>query len=138
MEDLDSKLKEYKMAKMYRINTIREYNDIIEEINKDGMDERQKEYLLNKSIKLRNLVDEYSKYAENLKNDLNIPSSEEENDSEEYSSEYSSPSEEESRPYEEESRPSSPSEEGPRPSKRPKLIFIISVLGIRWIHILLD
>jgi hypothetical protein len=100
MEYVDPKLSEYHTAKMYRKETIHAFNDIIEEINKKGddMDERQKEDLLNESIRLRSLIDHYSKYAENLKDELNVHSSQEEYNSEEYSSEDYSSDEEESRP----------------------------------------
>jgi hypothetical protein len=102
---------EYRETKKVRLGKIREYNDIMDKIEKDGdtMGAAQKESLLNEAIKHRSAVDLYSKHAQNLKDALNIPSSEEEYSSGDNSSGYSS---------DEGSRPSS--NEDSRPSKRPR------------------
>jgi len=100
-------LDEYIESKKARLEAVRAFNDIIDELDKKGafMHPSDKESLLNQSIKLRNLVEHYSNHAQTLKDVLSIDSSEEEfsedNNSEEYESE-------------------NYSDEEPRPSKRPK------------------
>jgi hypothetical protein len=112
-QEKENKLNEYNETKNARLESIRAYNDIMDEIDKNGdtMDKEVKEYLLNESIKARNAVDHYANYAQNLKNELNIPSSEEEYSSEEYSSEENSSGE---------NRSGDSSSEESRPSKRPR------------------
>jgi len=104
---------EYRYTRKELKTAIRLYNDILDNIERKGdyMDPREKEYLLNESIKVKSKVGHYTDHAQNLKNALNTDSSEEfsseQNSSEEsYSGDSSS----------EESRPSS--DEESRPSKR--------------------
>ena len=101
------KFEEYHESQKLRKEAMRAFNDIMHKINNDGgnVDQKEKEFLLNESIQIREAFDYYSDKAQNLKNELNIHSSEEEcseqNSDGESWSEYSS-------------------DEEFRPSKRPK------------------
>jgi len=100
--EINTELSEYKEASKAYHNKVREFNNIMLEIEKKGdtMPQAHKENLLNESIKLRNAVDHYHDYIEHLKKELNIHSSDvsssEYNSSEEFTSDNSSS--EESRP----------------------------------------
>ena len=119
----DLRHNEYYATREARLETVRAYNDIMDYIEKHGdtIDMKQKEYLLNESIRTRNLVDQYTTHAQNLKNELNIPSSEEEYSSEESSSgenKSGDSSDEDSKNGDRRTRDSSDDES--RPSKRPR------------------
>jgi hypothetical protein len=96
------KYDEYRYNQKARKEAMRGFNDVLDKINKEGdsMDQRDKEYLLNESIKIREAFDYYSNNAQNLKNELNINSSEEESSEQNSSGECWSEdsSDEESRP----------------------------------------
>jgi hypothetical protein len=119
----DNKHYEYYATREARLQAVRSYNDIVDQIEKhgDNIDKQQKESLLNESIRARNLVDQYTTHVQNLKNELNIPSSEEEFSSEENSSGYSSSgdsSENENNNGDNSNGDSS--DEESRPTKRPR------------------
>ena len=103
---------EYLETKKDYTETVRAYNDIMHAIEEQGdnMDPDYKETLLNESIKLRSLVDQFSNHAQSLKDELNLPSSEEE-----YSSDNSNSGNSSDGNNNEYS-----SDEEPRPSKRPR------------------
>lgn len=93
---------DYRKANGIRRDMIRDFNDIIIRLTDDGnLSEAEREYLVDKSIKLRNEVTNYDNYLQYLKDVLNIQSSQEECSSKDDSSEdftSESSSEEESRP----------------------------------------
>ena len=97
-------LSEYHNTIRARKEAVRTFNDILDKIEKEGdsLSQKDKEYLLNESIKLKNAVNHYANHAQSLKNEMNIHSSEEECSSEENSSEDNwseDSSSEESRPF---------------------------------------
>jgi hypothetical protein len=96
---------EYRYTRKELKTAIRLYNDILDNIERKGdyMDAKEKEYLLNESIKVKSKVGHYTDHAQNLKNALNIDSSEE------FSSEQNSS---------EDSYSGDSSDEESRPSKR--------------------
>jgi hypothetical protein len=122
-QETDNKHNEYYATREARLEAVRAYNDIMDQIEKQGdtIDIQQKEYLLNESIRARNLVDQYSSHALNLKNELNIPSSEEGYSSEENSSgdNRSGYSSDEENKNGDNRNGDSPDEES-RPTKRPR------------------
>jgi len=104
-------IQEYELTEDIRKQHTRLYNDIMQKIDESGdkMDEREKADLLNESIKVRGIVDDATKHAKDLKDNLGIPSDAEMYDSEEYDSEQDSGqgySSDENKSSEEESRPS--------------------------------
>ena len=122
-QERDNIHNEYYATREARLEAVRAYNDIMDQIEKKGdtIDIQQKESLLNESIRARNLVDQYTSHAQNLKNELNIPSSEEEYSSEENSSgdnRTGDSSDEENNNGE--NRTGDSSDEESRPSKRPR------------------
>jgi len=107
-QEIKSKSDEYRATEEAYWEKVREYNDILQEIEEtgDNMNNTHKEQLLNESIKIRKAVDHYSNHRESLKNELNIGSSKEESNSEENNS------------WENSSEDSS--DQDSRPSKRPR------------------
>jgi hypothetical protein len=122
-QERENKHNEYYATREARLEAVRAYNDIMDQIEKSGdnIDIQQKESLLNESIRARNLVDQYTSHAQNLKNELNIPSSEEEYSSEDNSSgdnRSGDSSDEENKNGD--NRSGYSSDEESRPSKRPR------------------
>ena len=86
---LQNEYDEYRDAKEARKQAIRQFNSIVDKLDREGdsMDKEFKEYLINESVKVKNAVDHYTNHAQNLKNALDINSSEEEFTSESSSEE---------------------------------------------------
>lgn len=87
----EKKLDEYRYTERARKEALRGYNDIMDKIEREGdfMHPSDKEYLLNKSVERRTAFDNYNLHSQELKNELNINSSDEEFSSGENSSEES-------------------------------------------------
>ena len=108
----------YQDLKQLRLEAVRSFNDIMEKINREGasMDPQDKAFWLNETIEIRNIIDNYTSQAQNLKDQLNIDSEEEnsEQGSGDSWSGYSSDEESIS------SKGSDSSDKESRPSKRPR------------------
>jgi len=118
-QDKQSKLDKFHNMNKARIESTRQFNDTLEKIYREGdsMDPRDKEFLINETIRLRAEITNYASHAQNLRNELDINSSEEFSYEEDNSEEsWNEDSSEESRP----SKRSDSSEEESRPSKRPR------------------
>ena len=121
----------YNWARGYRKEAVRTYNDIIGKLTDDDtINPYDKSKLVEESVRLRGVLDEYATYIERLKHFLDLPSEEEVYDSQEFSSdqEYSDDNlsgyeGEDSNTEEKKPRPlgeENSSEDESRPSKRPR------------------
>jgi len=108
-------LQEYHFAEDIRKENTRKFNEIMQKLDESGdsMDEREKADLLNESMTIRSIVDDATKHAKDLKENLGIQSDTEMYDSEEYDSEENS-----GQDYNSDDNNSS--EEESRPPKRPR------------------
>ena len=116
-EQAKNMLETYHELKQRCLEAVRSFNDTVEKINREGdsMNEQEKAFWLNETIRVRNVVDNYSSHIQNLKDQLNIDSEENsQQDSGDSWSAYSSDEESIS------SKRSDSSGNESRPSKRPR------------------
>ena len=73
-----SKLEEFHTLNKARIEATRLFNDTLDKIDREGdsMDPRDKEFLINETIRLREDITKISSHVENLKSELDIDSEE--------------------------------------------------------------